>query len=283
MIRKTTKAILMLVVLFTSSCQRDELSTSGKTIFADAKAPGLTSASIISDPSCQDGVYWGSNVTFNSSQIRSFISIKNSTPQEVGYQIPNTAFQGLPNANAAENQTILIPLPSVACQPLLFDHLTFNWDPMGHDPQGVYSVPHFDFHMYTISVARRLAININDNFILVPPDPGYMPSGYYGPIGPLSALGSHWVDTTAPEFNGGTFTKTFVYGSYNGEVIFEEPMVTLEYLGSSILADVVPIRQPAQYQRNGYYPTDYRIIKDSKYTTVSLTGFIYRTASLPTY
>jgi hypothetical protein len=43
-------------------------------------------------------------------------------------------------------------------------------------------------------------------------------------------MGSHFVDITSPEFNGGIFTQTFIFGSYESNVIFYEPMITLDYL-----------------------------------------------------
>jgi hypothetical protein len=197
-------------------------------------------------------------------------------PKEVGLNILNTAFQNLPNTNAPEYTEFLVPLPAVQCDPLLFDHLTFHWNPYGHDPQGIYSLPHFDFHFYIISLAERLAISDTNPSILYPPAGEFLPVNYYGPIGPISAMGSHWVDLQAPEFNGGTFTKTILYGTNDGQVIFQEPMATLDYLtGNPNLSEVIPIRQPAQYARSGYYPMKYKIKKNSIYTTISLIDFMY--------
>lgn len=227
---------------------------------------------------CQDGTYWGPAVYFNKAKIRSFVTIQNSEPQAIGYQILNSAFQNLPNPSAPEYTELLIPLPVIPCQALLYTHLTFHWNPQGHDPMGVYSVPHFDFHFYKIPLAERLAIDQNDPAITLAPASCFIPSNYYGPIGPLSSMGSHWVDLLSPEFNGGTFTKTFIIGSHNGQVIFDEPMVTLAHLSNPSLNDVIPIRQAAEYHRSGYYPTNYRIKKDNLFTTISLTDFVYRTA-----
>ena len=39
-----------------------------------------------------------------------------------------------------------------------YDHVTVDWNPHGHIPEGVYNVPHFDFHFYVIDSTARNAI-----------------------------------------------------------------------------------------------------------------------------
>ncbi len=48
--------------------------------------------------------------------------------------------------------------------------------------------------------------------------------------GGVPQMGAHWVDVTSPELNGSTFAQTFIYGSYDGQVNFYEPMITLDFL-----------------------------------------------------
>jgi hypothetical protein len=93
-------------------------------------------------------------------------------------------------------------------------------------------------------------------------------------------MGVHWLDVLAPEFNGGTFAKSFVIGSYNGRVNFYEPMFSFAYLNSKP-NDTMPIRQPQAYQMAGYYPTSYTISYDKspKEFTISLNNLVYRPAS----
>src|SRR5260370_611712 len=99
---------------------------------------------------------------------------------------------------------------------------------------------------------------------MIAPDPEYIPSNYFGPVGPLAMMGSHWVDLLSPEFNGGAFTRTFIYGSYNAKLVFESISITRAYLiSSNSINDMMPIRQPAASQKDGYYPTYYRIEKTS--------------------
>lgn len=60
-------------------------------------------------------------------------------------------------------------------------------------------------------------------------------------------MGGHALDLTGPEFNGGVFTNTFIYGFYQGEEIFLEPMLTKSYLESLSGSSTFTIRQPGQY------------------------------------
>jgi hypothetical protein len=91
-------------------------------------------------------------------------------------------------------------------------------------------------------------------------------------------MGAHWVDATSPELNGAPFTQTFIYGSYNGEVNFYEPMITEEFIKANPSFERT-IPQPTKYQKTGYYPTKMRIEKSDKVTNIILEGFVWRQAS----
>ena len=47
------------------------------------------------------------------------------------------------------------PLDLPAKNPTQYKFVQFDWNPAGHEPAGVYDLPHFDFHFYTVS--RRSA------------------------------------------------------------------------------------------------------------------------------
>lgn len=92
-------------------------------------------------------------------------------------------------------------------------------------------------------------------------------------------MGAHWIDPYSPEFHPPSiFTSTFIYGSYNANVIFYEPMITLDYLLNGGGA-TFPIKQPAAFAQTGQYPTQYSIRYDSqsKDYLVSLMSFVPRT------
>ncbi len=160
---------------------------------------------------------------------------------------------------------------------MAFDHIDFGWNPHGHEPPGIYDVPHFDVHFYMISVDYQNTI-LDPALIVTPPDAQYIPAGYFTPGGLVPLMGEHWLDFNAAELNGGDFTKTFIYGSYDQEFIFYEPMITLAYLqqkGNEKMA----IPQPEAFQRTGlYYPTTYSINYDAvkKEYLITLENLVLR-------
>ncbi|MER3498575.1 MAG: hypothetical protein C4308_08040 [Chitinophagaceae bacterium] len=91
-------------------------------------------------------------------------------------------------------------------------------------------------------------------------------------------MGAHWIDVTTPEINGGAFTQTFLYGSYNSQVIFYEPMITKTFLDANpTFSRTFPVAQ--KFKTAGYYPTRMTIEKINGVTNIILEGFVYRQAS----
>ena len=88
-------------------------------------------------------------------------------------------------------------------------------------------------------------------------------------------MGAHWVDPKSPELNGELFTRTFLYGSWDGRMIFAEPMVTKAFMETK--PDFrAPIPAPARYAAPGHYPTEYRVYwnEAAKEYRVALTGLV---------
>lgn len=176
--------------------------------------------------------------------------------------------------------------PAAAATP--FKWVLLNWNPIGHDPQGIYSVPHFDFHFYTMDDVARAYIRPGPCGMLVncddfqrgitPVPPPYMPPDYADLGGVEARMGNHLVDLTSPEFQpGSSFTHTFIYGAYDGHVTFWEPMITLSFLKTN--PDVcTPIKLAAAQETKGYYPSRYCIRRSASRheITVSLEGFDWR-------
>ena len=91
-------------------------------------------------------------------------------------------------------------------------------------------------------------------------------------------MGKHWLNLDSNEANGLTFDQTFIYGSYGGEFVFYEPMITFDYLQMKT-SQQYEISQPANFLRSGYYyPTKYSINYDKtkKEYIVMLHGMIKR-------
>lgn len=170
-----------------------------------------------------------------------------------------------------------------------------NWNPMGHMPPGVYDEPHFDVHFYLDENEERLAIRPGPCNVLVHcddypkgknlPEQQYLHPDFEDLDAVEPAMGNHLVDLTAPEHHGEPFTHTFIYGIWDGEVTFYEPMVTLEWFqglaDGTIEGACFPIKQPQAWQESGWYPTTYctRYRENRHELTTSLEDFVYREAS----
>ena len=133
-----------------------------------------------------------------------------------------------------------------------------------HQPNGF---PAFCQSSHTLSgwkMARRPA----DEFV---------PSGYVQ--GMASAqMGNHWNDPSEPQYSGQPFTKTMIYGTYDGALIFTEPMVSKAYLETKPSRALSPIKLPAQYSTPGYQATSYSVAYDAgtKEYLVALSGLVLR-------
>jgi hypothetical protein len=92
-------------------------------------------------------------------------------------------------------------------------------------------------------------------------------------------MGNHLLDSQSPELKDSLpFASPFIYGVYDGEVLFWEPMITLDLLRNT-QDSCLEIRQPEAFQQAGYYPTQYCVRQDrGGWRTVSLERFRYSEA-----
>jgi hypothetical protein len=205
-------------------------------------------------------------------------------PLAIGVTFTETALFGLPETiHPVAVPSIVgyeIALPDQVRVPP-FKHIVIAWDPKGHIPAGVYDVPHLDFHFFMIAPGERNRITAQGDDIArcnkkLPAR--YAPSGYILPSGTeQSRIGSHWIYPFAPEFIMESFTKTFVYGSYNGELVFLQPMTALTFLRKKPNT-TKKIRLPSAYKESGYYPTAYSIKYNPELReySISLDNLVHR-------
>lgn len=207
--------------------------------------------------------YWGEKVNVGNGYAQTFIKIKNTRPTELGIAVSEGGLTNLPMHEMVE---YILPLPTEVSIPP-YKHITFDWNPHGHEPDGVYDRPHFDMHFYFITKDEQQAITcMGDDAAICMQNPAaeFLVSDYAPTPAGVPKMGWHWVDLLSPEFNGGIFTRTFIYGYYAGNPIFLEPMVTLEYLQSKE-ESCLPVRQPATFpDENGYYPQKYKVYFNKK-------------------
>jgi hypothetical protein len=253
---------------------------------------------------------YGKPIKVGNGRARTYVVLdakRGGAPLELGVALDERALQGLPatgghtmaaggdHAGHKASGEMLLSLPER--NPTQYRFVELNWNPAGHEPEGVYTVPHFDFHFYTISKAERDAID--------PADPAFATKGDNLPPGPfvpafnamlappgvpasamaVPRMGVHWSDVRSPELQGmlgnpqgyRPFTATFIYGSWNGRFIFNEPMITRAFLLSKPNVEL-PVGTAASYTPAGYYPQAYRIQYDpqAKEYLVALTKLTRR-------
>ena len=251
------------------------------------------SASQAADP----GVHrqYGTPQKIGNGTVRTYVVLdqkRGGAPLEVGVALSEAAMEGLPAPVPGTMNMHMFLLDMPAQNPTPYKFVQFDWNPMGHEPAGVYDLPHFDFHFYTVSKDVRASILPNDpqyaqkaaNF----PAPAYRPPFYIDAATPagitpaqatVPQMGLHWLDVRSPELQGMAgnpagfkpFTKTFIYGSWDGQYIFDEPMITRAYLvekrsatEAAVRDEIVPVPTAQRYSPAGYYPSAYRIAWDAQ-------------------
>lgn len=200
-----------------------------------------------------EGYFYGKTATIGNGTARAYVELDaNGDPLQIGIAFNEAALENLP----ATDQPMTLELPAEALSKTPFKHVTFDYNPHGHEPPGIYTVPHFDAHFYKITEAEKLNIGINDADKLANnPDSTMIPAPYF-PTGPVPQMGVHWVDPTSPEFNGQPFSSTFIFGAYDGNVIFYEPMVAVDFIKTKPHKHFT-VRQPQKFVPAGYYPLEY--------------------------
>ena len=235
-------------------------------------------------------------------------------PMAIGIALSSTALDGLPAGSDAHHCVdrskdgavvattrchntfeSVIPLPDTVVRraDIPFKWVLLNWNPTGHIPPGVYDVPHFDIHFQIAPIADIFAIQAGpcgpelvrcDQFQIgkKPVPPNYIHADFKDVDAVVPAMGNHLIDLTGAEFNKQPFTRSWIYGVYDGKVIFYEEMVTRAHIVSRPNA-CTPIKAPQAVAVAGFYPT-VSCIRDSPASgehTVSLEQFVFRNAGAP--
>lgn len=215
--------------------------------------------------------FFGDSLSLGNGIVRTWVEIDTEDkPLRIGISLTEGVLSDLPTIVTQ----VSLALPGVASDSL-FNHVLFDWNPQGHPPTGIYELPHFDIHFVIVSKQEREAVVEGPHSVPVPSQ--FIPQDYLTDGIAVGNMGVHYVDSEAPELKGQAFTKTLLYGFYNGKMFFVEPMITRAYFQTNP-NDTLTIKQPAAYQRTGYYPTTYRINYDAgkKEYNVVLTNFVLR-------
>ena len=259
-----------------------------KMLFFSLLAGAVAFSSYTANKVKKPSIMKGPEVQVHGGKAWTWIQVsKQGKPEKLGVALTDEALKTVPiggeggHGHMAGNHWVMKLNAKANLTP--FNHVSMHWNPNGHEPENVYTLPHFDFHFYTTTPEEVLEIGTYETDSVRfknTPSAEYYPANYINPGAATSVpqMGAHYIDVTAPELNGKKFSETFLFGSFDGKVPFYEPMITLEFLKNNSNY-VRNIPQPAKVQKSGYYPTKMRVVKHDGITEVVLDEFVYRKQS----
>jgi hypothetical protein len=240
-------------------------------IVGAALAAGVRPVQVSTQASPAEQRYEGPAVSVGHGTARTIVwADQAGAIRAFGVELSRDALDGLPPESNPEGGTLEwhydLELPKGAPS-TGFDHVMINWNPHGHVPPGVYTVPHFDFHFFLIDRARQRTIHYpheeQGTEGVEPPPASLMAPGYFIPPGTqINQMGVHAVSQSAPELHGHPFATTFIYGYHDRDLVFVEPMISLATLKSQAeVMQEIPV--PGAYSFPALYPTRYRVRHDA--------------------
>jgi len=205
-----------------------------------------------------------------------------NTVSEVGVIVPAGVIQSARSRQGElpPGPVCVLDFPSEVKASTFFDHFELNWEPQGHPPPGIFTVPHFDFHFYSIGAAQVQQIR-PDNTALPRPDASRVPAcysvaqtdqEYLAQVVPN--MGYHAIpsEAFAPGYH---FTKAMIPGYYQGQMHFLEPMITQEYLFQR-RNFTMDVPKPSVLGHATLYPTRLRVTYKSSRRAyeIAFTNFV---------
>lgn len=259
----------------------------------------------------------GTQMAIGKGSVASYAELNGrGEPHAVGIAFSPTALDGLPTDHTNLRHCVdrnkdgkvdrmteclhtyeyVLPLPDAVARrsDIPFKWVLLNWNPMGHIPPGIYDVAHFDVHFFMEPVASVFALEAGtcgpefircDQYDVAkrPLPPNYMHPDFKDVDGVVPAMGNHLVDLSGSEFSEKKpFTRSWIFGVYDGKVTFYEEMVSRAHLLTKPQG-CAPIKSPPAVAAGGFYPTVSCLRHDpaTGETTVSMEVFVLRAASRP--
>ena len=92
----------------------------------------------------QPTIAYGPVVQVGGGSARSFVAADaDGRPTEIGVALTETALTNLPTTPAFGTMyELALPGSGSATSQMPFDHLSFDWNPNGHEPVPIYTLPH---------------------------------------------------------------------------------------------------------------------------------------------
>jgi hypothetical protein len=160
-----------------------------------------------------------------------------------------------------------VPLPQPLKDKTPFKSMSLMYLPTGHAPAGVYDIPHWEWHLNTLTEPEINAIDCKDTRTptqdKLPPNVVCFPTC-------LEKLGMHAFNLGNPEFQGARFTYG-VYGSYYKADFFAvEPKLTTTTLLEH-KTFTMPSFDPSPLGAPGKYPKEWNVSYNTENDSVVLT------------
>lgn len=224
----------------------------------------------------------------------------------LGVHLNGDAFERYDVGNSEEGELEAhLSFPTEDVDTHQFTFMGFHFNPNGHAPPGIYTVPHFDFHFYMMDhdVVEQIPIGVAAYDI---PDEQHPDDYVFGnPRIIEPKMGEHLLDSTSPEVaqqDEDLFTHTNIYGVYDpsidpskpdgtvetplgelqvfegdgqGEIHFVEPMITTDFIRDDLDSETsVKLSTPDVFPVADDYPTEYVMKPDGNGGIfVSIDGF----------
>lgn len=216
-----------------------------------------------------ENIVQGESQTVNGAGVRTWARVgSDGQIVQAGITVPMATIQNGPTSGPPV--VAQIDFPAAVQQTTFLQHVGFDWNPHGHEPEGRYNTPHFDLHFHGISKAQANSIDCTDMTQINPAD---VPQGWAPPVPPgvppqavcVPTMGFHSLPFS--EFSGpgqiksGLFDKVMIAGSYGGKYIFLEPMVTQQVLLTRENFSL-PVPMPSNLGRTTRYPTTFNAVYD---------------------
>ncbi|WP_336364704.1 hypothetical protein [Halalkalicoccus salilacus] len=157
---------------------------------------------------------------------------KAGKPTKLSIWMTKDAFEYLTNRSEGEHFHLDFP----EAPGLNYTFAGIDWNPEGHPPVGIWSVPHFDLHYFFVDEADVDAITAPGPLPLVGVATYDIPEEqfprhyvYEEPRFIVKNMGEHIYNENTPEFRpGGEFTHTYIYGVYDPSIDLDDPDGTVD-------------------------------------------------------
>ena len=197
---------------------------------------------------------YGAARALGQGSARTYVTLDDEgAPVALGVAISESAMSDMP-----ADAMLMLPVPTAATR-VGYDHVMLGWNPQGAEPGHASTPSHLDFHFYTVDATVASARLASDA-----PTARYQPAGYVElAAGVRVAIPEPAAESL--ELDGRRFTRTFVYGAFDGQFVAFEPVITRATIDSARAhgraAEI--LRLPGAHGRSGRYATSYAVTYDA--------------------